>query len=100
MIWKSSQRLATFMEAVVCFGRNDEISYLFTGDFLFYDGSRWFPRAKTRSKLENSLSLLKELNYDDLAGCGSDGVEVPYVNLANKAKKVKLIEEILCALKK
>ena len=88
------------MEAVVYFGRDDEISYLFTGDFLFYDGSRWFPGAKTRSKLENSLSLLMELNYDDLVGCGSDAIEVPYVNLANKAKIVKFIEEILCAFKK
>ncbi len=69
--------------------------YLFTGDFLYFDGRTWIPGSKTKSKIEKSLGLLKELTFDYLIGCGSDDVAVPYVLLPDKAAKTRFIDDVL-----
>lgn len=74
--------------------------YLFTGDFLYFDGRGWIPGSKTRSKIENSLNLIKELKFDYLVGCGSDSVDSPYIHLATKPEKVTFIDGILTGFKK
>lgn len=79
---------------------SDSNKYLFTGDFLYFDGNTWVPGAKTKRKIEDSLSLLKELDFDTLVGCGSDGVAIPYIKLADKEEKVCFIEEVLSSFKK
>lgn len=75
-------------------------TYLFTGDFLYHDGKGWVPGAKTRRKIESSLQLVKELEFDYLVGCGSDFVECPYIKLSTQAQKEAFIDEILSAFKK
>ncbi|WP_309384525.1 MBL fold metallo-hydrolase [Cerasicoccus frondis] len=73
--------------------------YLFTGDFLYFDGHTWVPGAKTRRKIEASLQLLKDLEYDYLVGCGSDGVSTPHIELRSETEKVKFIDQILARFK-
>lgn len=75
--------------------RDGETGYLFTGDFLFFDGKTWIPGAKTKRKIEDSLSTLKTLDFDYLVGCASDGVEVPYVRLSSDKEKKEFIDAIL-----
>jgi hypothetical protein len=80
--------------------KNDGLSYLFTGDFLYFDGRVWIPGAKTRSKISDSLNLLKTLEFDYLVGCGSDHVDIPYIGLKKKTEKVEFIDGILAGFKK
>lgn len=75
-------------------------SYLFTGDFLYFDGVKWIPGSKTRSKIENSLNLIKELDFHYLVGCGSDNVDTPYIRLDKKTDKIAFIDSVLANFKK
>lgn len=85
----------------VCLRWTDaDTTYLFTGDFLYFDGCSWIAGAKTRRKIEKSLTLIKDLEFDYLVGCGSDGVDVPYVALASREEKVDFIDSVLAAFKK
>lgn len=72
--------------------------YLFTGDFLYFDGKTWIPGAKTRGKIEASLNLLKAIEFDILIGCGSDNVDQPYLSLPNKRARVRFIDSVLVRL--
>lgn len=74
--------------------------YLFTGDFLYFDGQAWIPGSKTKSRIESSLSLIKELEFDYLVGCGSDNVDTPYILLPDKDAKARFIDLVLGSFKK
>ncbi len=74
--------------------------YLFTGDFLYFDGKAWIPGSKTKSKIEESLRLIKTLTFDYLVGCGSDNVDVPYIALPDIEAKTRFIDGILSGFKK
>lgn len=79
---------------------NAKNKHLFTGDFLYFNGQTWVPGAKTKSKIEASLNLLKDLDYHHLIGCGSDGVNTPYMLLKTKKQKTEFIGSVLASFKK
>ena len=80
--------------------KNGKHRYLFTGDFLYFDGKSWIPGAKTKNKIEDSLHLIKALEFDYLIGCGSDDVDIPYVSLPDKREKIRFIDNVLGGFKK
>jgi len=80
--------------------KDGKYRYLFTGDFLYFDGRVWIPGAKSRSKIEDSLCLIKELEFDYLVGCGSDNVDIPYVFLPDRESKARFIDSIFLSFKK
>jgi glyoxylase-like metal-dependent hydrolase (beta-lactamase superfamily II) len=61
--------------------------YLFTGDFLYFDGLKWIVGNTTFSKVKSSLEKLKNLNYDYLVGCGDDTLGTPYIKMNGKKKE-------------
>jgi glyoxylase-like metal-dependent hydrolase (beta-lactamase superfamily II) len=60
--------------------------YLFTGDFLYFDGQRWIVGSKTYADVKDSLDCLQSLDYDYLVGCGDDALGSPYVEMTNDTK--------------
>ena len=65
----------------------NKINYLFTGDFLYFDGLKWVVGSKTFSKVKSSLERLKNLKYDYLIGCGDDDLGTPYIKMNGKKKE-------------
>ncbi|MEM1107961.1 MAG: MBL fold metallo-hydrolase [Planctomycetota bacterium] len=80
--------------------KNGATRYLFTGDFLYFDGHTWIAGAKTKRKIQPSLELIKTLPFDVLVGCGSDGVDRPYARLKTSQAKAEFIDQILDAFQK
>lgn len=68
--------------------------YLFTGDFLYFDGSKWIVGSSTFSKVKVSLERLRNLNFDYLVGCGDDDLGTPYIKLSDK-KKAAFFDDIV-----
>lgn len=62
--------------------------YLFTGDFLYFNGLKWIVGNKTFSKVKSSLEKLENLNYDYLVGCGDDALGTPYIKMDGEKKKM------------
>ena len=60
--------------------------FLFTGDFLYSDGSKWILGSKRVGKIKSSLELLKNLNFDYLVECGDDDLGTPYFEMDEKKK--------------
>lgn len=75
-------------------------AYLFTGDFLYFDGASWIPGSKTRARIESSLRLLATLDFDYLVGCATDGVATPYIRLTHQAEKDAFIQSVLAGFRK
>ncbi|MBI1256904.1 MAG: MBL fold metallo-hydrolase [Chloroflexi bacterium] len=65
----------------------DNKRYLFTGDFLYFDGSAWVVGSKNYAKVKASLERLRDLDYDYLVGCGDDALGCPYIELTPETRK-------------
>jgi glyoxylase-like metal-dependent hydrolase (beta-lactamase superfamily II) len=65
-----------------------KMKYLFTGDFLYFDGCKWIVGSKTYSKVKISLDDLKALEFDYLVGCGDDDLGTPYLKMNDQTKGV------------
>ena len=73
--------------------------YLFTGDFLYFDGQRWIVGSKTYADVKDSLACLQNLDYDYLVGCGDDVLGTPYVEMTDGTKP-QFFQTILSQFKK
>ncbi len=62
--------------------------YLFTGDFLYFDGQKWIVGSKTYAKVKASLGHLRAMDFDILVGCGDDSSSIPYIELTPDTKGV------------
>lgn len=66
----------------VCFlWSGPEARILFTGDFLYNAGPAWVVGSKTLSKVQGSLQLIRELDFDILMGCGDEELGLPYLKM-------------------
>ncbi|MEM7126438.1 MAG: MBL fold metallo-hydrolase [Chloroflexota bacterium] len=68
--------------------------YLFTGDFLYNAGKSWVVGSKKLEKVEQSLALIRSIDFTYLVGCGDDDLGLPYLQLTKSERHV-FIDEIV-----
>jgi hypothetical protein len=75
--------------------RMDGVRYLFTGDFLYYDGKQWIVGSKDYNRVKDSLDRLQALEFDYLVGCGDEALGSPYMVMSSAQVKIQLFEALM-----